>query len=61
MKGFAHTAAYDSAISAYLGQVTGESAPVHVVGHRIQSLRYGENPHQTAALYSLTPGAGPLV
>ncbi|MBL8092546.1 MAG: bifunctional phosphoribosylaminoimidazolecarboxamide formyltransferase/IMP cyclohydrolase [Anaerolineales bacterium] len=60
VKGFAHTAAYDSAISAYLGQVTGESAPVHVVGHRIQSLRYGENPHQTAALYSLTPGAGPL-
>ncbi len=60
VKGFAHTAAYDSAISAYLGQVAGESAPVHVVGHRIQSLRYGENPHQAAALYSLTPGAGPL-
>jgi len=60
VKGFAHTAAYDSAISAYLGQVTGESTPVHVVGHPIQSLRYGENPHQSAALYSLTPGAGPL-
>ncbi|HRE26946.1 MAG TPA: bifunctional phosphoribosylaminoimidazolecarboxamide formyltransferase/IMP cyclohydrolase, partial [Anaerolineales bacterium] len=60
VKGFAHTAAYDSAISAYLGQVTGGSAPVHVVGHPIQSLRYGENPHQSAALYSLMPGAGPL-
>ena len=60
LKGFAHTAAYDSAISMYLGRTLGESAPVHVVGHKIQGLRYGENPHQSAALYSLTPGAGPL-
>ncbi len=60
VKGFAHTAAYDSAISTYLGQTIGESTPVHVVGHKIQGLRYGENPHQSAALYSLTPGAGPL-
>ncbi len=60
VKGFAHTAAYDAAISTYLGATLGGGAPFHLVGHPVQSLRYGENPHQSATLYSLTPGAGPL-
>jgi phosphoribosylaminoimidazolecarboxamide formyltransferase / IMP cyclohydrolase len=51
-KVFAHTAAYDAAILAYLSR-TSESLPstnVQIL-HQQQSLRYGENPHQRAALY----------
>src|SRR6478672_3913958 len=52
---FAHTAAYDQAIASYLMQ---QSAPESVLpesltlsGQQLQSLRYGENPHQPAAWY----------
>lgn len=55
-KAFAHTAAYDTAITAYL---TG-GAPLTLQLHPIQSLRYGENPHQSATLYGYQPEAGPL-
>jgi phosphoribosylaminoimidazolecarboxamide formyltransferase/IMP cyclohydrolase len=55
-KGFVHTAEYDSAISAYL---SGEETKTLTL-YPVQSLRYGENPHQHAALYSTTPDAGPL-
>lgn len=49
-KAFAHTAAYDAAIVSWLDQ--GSLADtVHVTLHRAQELRYGENPHQQAALY----------
>ncbi|MDW8270473.1 MAG: bifunctional phosphoribosylaminoimidazolecarboxamide formyltransferase/IMP cyclohydrolase, partial [Anaerolineae bacterium] len=55
LKAFRHTAAYDAAISAYLTrQVEGETAlpaVLHLVAERVQSLRYGENPHQAAAFY----------
>jgi len=49
-KAFAHTAAYDSAIAAYLG---GEAFPatLPLAFRKAQDLRYGENPHQQAALY----------
>ena len=49
-KAFAHTAAYDSAIAAYL---TGETFPatLPLAWERVQTLRYGENPHQSAAWY----------
>jgi phosphoribosylaminoimidazolecarboxamide formyltransferase / IMP cyclohydrolase len=57
VKGFAHTAKYDTAITAYL---TGEGAPFTVTAYPVQKLRYGENPHQAAALYSYQPGDGPL-
>jgi phosphoribosylaminoimidazolecarboxamide formyltransferase/IMP cyclohydrolase len=56
IKGFAQTTRYDAAISAYLapdGAFTFQAYPVQV-------LRYGENPHQAAALYGYEPGAGPL-
>ena len=51
-KVFAHTAAYDAAILGYLSR-SQESLPptLSVVMQRQQPLRYGENPHQRAALY----------
>jgi phosphoribosylaminoimidazolecarboxamide formyltransferase/IMP cyclohydrolase len=55
-KGFVHTAQYDSAISAYL---SGEDTKTLTL-YPAQSLRYGENPHQQAALFSTTPDTGPL-
>ncbi|WP_406676861.1 bifunctional phosphoribosylaminoimidazolecarboxamide formyltransferase/IMP cyclohydrolase [Moorella sp. ACPs] len=54
---FAHTAAYDAAIAAYLQRLIRkeEIFPVHFVlsGEKVQDLRYGENPHQQAAFYRL--------
>jgi phosphoribosylaminoimidazolecarboxamide formyltransferase / IMP cyclohydrolase len=54
-KAFARVTAYDSAISNWLGAVDEPSAPLGEffslsIG-RAQGLRYGENPHQTGALY----------
>ncbi len=51
-KVFAHTSAYDAAILSYLSR-SQESLPptLSMVLQRQQSLRYGENPHQQAALY----------
>ena len=63
VKGFAQTAHYDSLIADYLSrldQPADSPAPLRLTAYPVQSLRYGENPHQTAALYSLAPGAGPL-
>lgn len=39
---------------------TGAPSPLTLSGHLVRALRYGENPHQTAELYSFEPGAGPL-
>jgi phosphoribosylaminoimidazolecarboxamide formyltransferase/IMP cyclohydrolase len=51
-KVFAHTAAYDAAILGYLSRSQESLPPVlSLVLHRQQPLRYGENPHQRAALY----------
>ena len=52
-KAYAHTAAYDSAISTWMAEQEGESFPesVSFAGSLQQVLRYGENPHQKAALY----------
>lgn len=52
---FQHTALYDTAIAEYLRQGTDEALfpeQVTLGLRRLQVLRYGENPHQTAALYS---------
>lgn len=52
---FRHTAAYDSAISRYLDSSNGESRTFpdvfHLALRKDRDLRYGENPHQHAALY----------
>ena len=52
-KAFARTAAYDSAIATWLsGEIGGELPDGFATGGvRRQVLRYGENPHQRAALY----------
>jgi phosphoribosylaminoimidazolecarboxamide formyltransferase/IMP cyclohydrolase len=57
-KAFAHTAAYDVAISEYLtARETPDAAPSHfpatlgAVYAKVQDLRYGENPHQAGAFY----------
>jgi len=65
LKAFRHTAAYDAAIATWLGDHVGAGlAPAHgrvqdpplpetiiLAAERVQQLRYGENPHQQAALY----------
>ncbi len=50
---FQHTASYDSAIAEYLRQQTSDFFPEDVTLplKRVQTLRYGENPHQNAAFY----------
>ncbi|GHT16743.1 bifunctional purine biosynthesis protein PurH [Endomicrobiia bacterium] len=50
-KAFRHTAYYDSLISTYL---TYEKFPMQIAIplRKLSKLRYGENPHQEAALYS---------
>jgi len=53
---FARTAAYDSAITAYFGGRGTDFPTALNLSYRLKStLRYGENPHQAAALYSV-PG-----
>jgi phosphoribosylaminoimidazolecarboxamide formyltransferase/IMP cyclohydrolase len=53
-KVFARTAAYDAAIAAWFQQQAGEEFPplVTISGRLRHRLRYGENPHQNAAVYS---------
>ncbi len=61
-KAYARTAAYDAAISNWFAETLKNDAPDYRAfgGRLLQSLRYGENPHQTAAFYK-TPGARPGV
>jgi phosphoribosylaminoimidazolecarboxamide formyltransferase/IMP cyclohydrolase len=51
---FRTTAEYDLAIATWLGQSEGKELPEWFghIWHRENSLRYGENPHQSAAIYS---------
>lgn len=56
LKGFRLTSHYDQAISHYLAGGSGES----LVLYPIQSLRYGENPHQAAVLLGYHPQDTPL-
>jgi phosphoribosylaminoimidazolecarboxamide formyltransferase/IMP cyclohydrolase len=50
---FALTNAYDGAIAAYFASLESDSLPTRftLAGTEIQPLRYGENPHQSAAWY----------
>jgi len=56
-KVFAHTAAYDGAIANYLsalgpnGRRGAYPAVLTLQFHKMQQMRYGENPHQSAAFY----------
>ncbi|MCC5664111.1 bifunctional phosphoribosylaminoimidazolecarboxamide formyltransferase/IMP cyclohydrolase [Nostoc sp. CHAB 5784] len=47
LKGFSHTASYDQAITSYLAGTQQHT----LSGTQLQSLRYGENPHQPATWY----------
>ena len=60
LKVFQRTSAYDGAIAKYLegqvdepnlGDISGIPAELDIQLPQVQSLRYGENPHQKAALY----------
>lgn len=54
---YARTAAYDAAISTWFAGQLGVSYPERFSfsGHKKQDLRYGENPHQSAAFYTTSP------
>jgi phosphoribosylaminoimidazolecarboxamide formyltransferase / IMP cyclohydrolase len=64
-RAYAATAAYDSAISGWLAEQLAKAHPEEGAGfaespplaeyRRVQSLRYGENPHQRAAFYASVP------
>lgn len=55
LAGFKHTAVYDQAIATYLQHQQTipeqEKETFFLSGKKLQSLRYGENPHQSAAWY----------
>jgi phosphoribosylaminoimidazolecarboxamide formyltransferase/IMP cyclohydrolase len=55
-RAFARTAAYDAAIAAWFAGQLGQGAPARkaIAGELRQTMRYGENPHQSAAFY-VTP------
>jgi phosphoribosylaminoimidazolecarboxamide formyltransferase / IMP cyclohydrolase len=50
---FGRTAAYDAAVSNWMAGALGEAAPRRraIAGTLAEVLRYGENPHQSAAFY----------
>ncbi len=54
---YSHTARYDAMISGWLGTLDNVMLPVEgaLPLKQAQSLRYGENPHQQAALYGSFP------
>ncbi len=63
---YARTAAYDAAVSGWMAGALGNEAPRRraVAGEIAQTLRYGENPHQSAAFYvdgSSRPGVATAV
>ena len=57
-KAYGRTAAYDAAISQWFARALNAPLPDYFVigGRRLQVLRYGENPHQSAALYETPEG-----
>ncbi|MFV8834623.1 bifunctional phosphoribosylaminoimidazolecarboxamide formyltransferase/IMP cyclohydrolase [Aquisalimonas sp.] len=67
VKAFEHTAGYDGAIASYLGRLNerlepeGHSRTLNLQFHRVQEMRYGENPHQSAAFYRERAPAEPCV
>jgi len=66
-KAFEHTARYDGAISNYFSSLDQGKKPVrwgktvNIQIAKIQDMRYGENPHQSAAFYSTQGDTGPTI
>ena len=52
-RAYARTAAYDAAISGWFAKELGDEAPRRraFAGELVQTMRYGENPHQSASFY----------
>ena len=52
-RAFARTASYDAAVSTWFAGQVGDAFPQRraIAGERVQTMRYGENPHQAAAFY----------
>ena len=66
-KAFAHTASYDGAIANWLTARDAKGAAArwpdsfHFAAVKVQDMRYGENPHQSAAFYrDETPAPGSI-
>ncbi|WP_454129778.1 bifunctional phosphoribosylaminoimidazolecarboxamide formyltransferase/IMP cyclohydrolase [Microbacterium aurum] len=61
-RAFAHTAEYDRAVATWFAEQTlaGEALPQHLTirAERLSTLRYGENSHQRAAIYTRVGGHG---
>ncbi|HLT67047.1 MAG TPA: bifunctional phosphoribosylaminoimidazolecarboxamide formyltransferase/IMP cyclohydrolase, partial [Microbacterium sp.] len=62
-RAFAHTASYDTAVAQWFAEETmqgTETLPEHLTiqAEKIEDLRYGENSHQRAAIYSRVGGHG---
>jgi phosphoribosylaminoimidazolecarboxamide formyltransferase/IMP cyclohydrolase len=61
-RAFAHTADYDRAVATWFaeGTLTETDLPAHLTikAERLSTLRYGENSHQRAAIYTRTGGHG---
>ncbi|MCC6944021.1 MAG: bifunctional phosphoribosylaminoimidazolecarboxamide formyltransferase/IMP cyclohydrolase [Thermomicrobiales bacterium] len=57
---FAHVSAYDAVVAAYLRQGDDFPQRLTLAGAKLNDLRYGENPHQRAAVYSQM-GPGPAI
>ncbi len=56
-RAYARTAAYDAAIATWFATQLAQVAPARkaIAGTLIQTMRYGENPHQSAAFYASGP------
>jgi phosphoribosylaminoimidazolecarboxamide formyltransferase / IMP cyclohydrolase len=57
-KAFQHTAAYDAEVATWFQRDADFPAQLNVALPRVATLRYGENPHQGAALYAAPDAAG---
>ena len=58
---FAHVSAYDALIAAWLQESTAFPDKLVVQGTKALDLRYGENPHQSAAAYRRVEAGVPVV
>ena len=58
LEAFQHTSAYDTAISSWMAREDDFPKRLVIVGEKVADLRYGENPHQSAAFYREGSAAG---
>jgi phosphoribosylaminoimidazolecarboxamide formyltransferase/IMP cyclohydrolase len=66
-KAFQHTSRYDGAICNYFSSLADDNHPqrwgdtVNFQVTKLQDMRYGENPHQSAAFYRVDGDSGPSI